>query len=763
MDEKKLRMVPPPQQIGSSPIRRRDTPWREPAPYPYDFEMMSPHPYAPPGSSISSRGPPPPGHPYRYGGSSNDNYPSGPISVPSSSHGGSPPPNDYGMPQSSSRESYWGSPPPPPSSYDGYRTVGPRGSPRRFVVPYPSQHQQYRSPSRRGPFGVEQQVGLEPRTLPPSPGEHHLFQQQQNQQRKEFCPPAPVAPPIGQSPTTRGVQVTVSASADSEETIASHSSTKKEDGNKNDVIIYGNDSRQDNTKKEKGDSLSALAILSAGMRGKNKDEKNNERRDTNAETKGDKTESFSTETKVDDDGNNDRNDDESNSYNNKNIPPMPTPTSPLQRQMKPSPITPSQTPLDATILTGTKRTLPTERQHQPITPSRSHESSSTAGGGSQHSLPPPGWEPPPSLPHGGSGVDSSGDLYSSHQGYTNSSPNYQNGKDAGGPSSRSNRNNRPRIHYRSSGRDGFRDFVPPFSSDSPALVERGSFDSHGDASSYKRGTPLYPPTTPTSSRRGAHFYDEHPPPPPGFVRSGSSSTGGAGYWDSGPHPPPYSPPYPSSNQGSSGGWIQPLPHPASSSSSHSDPYCGSPHSPLQDYPYPPPPPPRYGGPGDHDLSMYGTGAPPPPPAPYYYREGPLHRPGTVPMYPGTYGHPPLMEEKTILRKKFSWKHYPELERFLIANRDEYLKHSALNYTAEQKQYNNWLTERLLEMAGKYNYMFDPDDFNFVAIRDRIRCYYKSYVQTARKRGFLQKKGAKSKKIAHVSTTTTTTTAGQKKK
>jgi hypothetical protein len=76
----------------------------------------------------------------------------------------------------------------------------------------------------------------------------------------------------------------------------------------------------------------------------------------------------------------------------------------------------------------------------------------------------------------------------------------------------------------------------------------------------------------------------------------------------------------------------------------------------------------------------------------------------------------------------------QLERFLIANRDEYLKHSSMNYTAEQKQYNNWLTERLLEVAGQHNYVFDPEDFNFVAIRDRIRCYYKSYVQTARKRG-----------------------------
>lgn len=105
-----------------------------------------------------------------------------------------------------------------------------------------------------------------------------------------------------------------------------------------------------------------------------------------------------------------------------------------------------------------------------------------------------------------------------------------------------------------------------------------------------------------------------------------------------------------------------------------------------------------------------------------------------------------MEEKTILRKKFSWKHYPELERFLIANRDEYLKHSNMNYTAEQKQYNNWLTERLLEVASQHNYMFDPDEFNFVAIRDRIRCYYKSYVQTARKRGLKlpEKKNIKSK-------------------
>ena len=79
-----------------------------------------------------------------------------------------------------------------------------------------------------------------------------------------------------------------------------------------------------------------------------------------------------------------------------------------------------------------------------------------------------------------------------------------------------------------------------------------------------------------------------------------------------------------------------------------------------------------------------------------------------------------------------------MEKFLIANRDDYLRHSALNYTAEQKQYNNDLTDRLLEVAERYGYVFDPEEFNYVGIRDRIRCYYKSYVQTMRKRGKVSK-------------------------
>lgn len=90
----------------------------------------------------------------------------------------------------------------------------------------------------------------------------------------------------------------------------------------------------------------------------------------------------------------------------------------------------------------------------------------------------------------------------------------------------------------------------------------------------------------------------------------------------------------------------------------------------------------------------------------------------------------------VLRKKFSWKNYPELENFLIANREEYLRHSALNYTMQQKQYNNRLTERLLRLADDCGYCFDEDDFSFVTVRDRIRCYFKSYVQSRKKRGVI---------------------------
>ena len=42
----------------------------------------------------------------------------------------------------------------------------------------------------------------------------------------------------------------------------------------------------------------------------------------------------------------------------------------------------------------------------------------------------------------------------------------------------------------------------------------------------------------------------------------------------------------------------------------------------------------------------------------------------------------------------------------------------------------------MELASEHGYVFDTDTFSFVTVRDRIRCYFKSYVQSAKKRGLI---------------------------
>jgi hypothetical protein len=117
--------------------------------------------------------------------------------------------------------------------------------------------------------------------------------------------------------------------------------------------------------------------------------------------------------------------------------------------------------------------------------------------------------------------------------------------------------------------------------------------------------------------------------------------------------------------------------------------------------------------------------------------------------------------RASLRKKFSWKQYPEvrspfrtpwfstsvsvsivrqsltrvwppqLEGFLIDNQDDYFEFSSKNYTAEQRKYNNSLTRGLLDLAAEQGYVFE--EFTFSMVRDRIRCYYKSHSQSAKKK------------------------------
>ena len=60
--------------------------------------------------------------------------------------------------------------------------------------------------------------------------------------------------------------------------------------------------------------------------------------------------------------------------------------------------------------------------------------------------------------------------------------------------------------------------------------------------------------------------------------------------------------------------------------------------------------------------------------------------------------------------------------------------SSRNYTPQQRNFNNTLTRELLELASNHGYAFEG--FTFAMVRDRIRCYFKSYVQSAKKRGII---------------------------
>ena len=249
---------------------------------------------------------------------------------------------------------------------------------------------------------------------------------------------------------------------------------------------------------------------------------------------------------------------------------MPAPTSPLQRRPRPgSIITPSHT--------ETPKQRPTLRQITPNSAGASREQQ-------QQQQPPSYWGEHPSE-------------------YMESPPGYHPG--------------RRRPAYNEYGQP-----LPPH--ESPALVERESFDSHAEASPYHRahhreqGPPgSYPPKTPpVSNMRGGYYYEEQQGPP-----QGPPHPMPYGYWGEGPPRPPYPPPR----------WNHYGPPPPE-------------HQPHPEYP-----------PYEHHPE---EGGPPPPLYPLHHGPPPPHHHPS----PYTYVQQPRLEEKTILRKKFSWKHYPEVSR-----------------------------------------------------------------------------------------------------
>ena len=80
---------------------------------------------------------------------------------------------------------------------------------------------------------------------------------------------------------------------------------------------------------------------------------------------------------------------------------------------------------------------------------------------------------------------------------------------------------------------------------------------------------------------------------------------------------------------------------------------------------------------------------------------------------------------------FVWAHYPPLEALLKENMEEYYNLSmAKCQSSKQQLFNNDLVDRMREKANEYEWVFPTDRRT---LRDRIRCYFKTHLQNAKKR------------------------------
>jgi hypothetical protein len=80
---------------------------------------------------------------------------------------------------------------------------------------------------------------------------------------------------------------------------------------------------------------------------------------------------------------------------------------------------------------------------------------------------------------------------------------------------------------------------------------------------------------------------------------------------------------------------------------------------------------------------------------------------------------------------FVWAHYPPLEALLKENMEEYYNLSMSKcQSAKQQLFNNTLVDLVRDKATQYKWVFPTDRRT---LRDRIRCYFKTHLQNAKKR------------------------------
>lgn len=95
--------------------------------------------------------------------------------------------------------------------------------------------------------------------------------------------------------------------------------------------------------------------------------------------------------------------------------------------------------------------------------------------------------------------------------------------------------------------------------------------------------------------------------------------------------------------------------------------------------------------------------------------------------------PSVAPRSKLISEGFFWREYPACEQVLYNHMTRYYEISAIqrNYKTQQS-FNNLLVDEVRKAALDSGFQIDPN-FDDKKLRDRIRCFFKTHLQNAKKR------------------------------